>query len=176
MDSPGRLADTISAHLSLMLEVKQHVLELDDAQVRLEHVMKMLEGEIDVMQIEKKIRGRVKQQMEKNQREYYLNEQIKAIQKERGENEDGPSELEELANKIEKSGMPKEAKAKARAEFNKLKMMPAMSAEATVVRNYLDVLTNVPWKKRTKSHIDLKACQDKLDADHYGREKIKERI
>src|SRR3569623_848453 len=129
MDSPGRLADTISAHLSLMLEVKQHVLELDDAQVRLEHVMKMLEGEIDVMQIEKKIRGRVKQQMEKNQREYYLNEQI---------------------------------------------MMPAMSAEATVVRNYLDVLTNVPWKKRTKSHIDLKACQDKLDADHYGREKIKE--
>ena len=176
MDSPGRLADTISAHLSLKLEDKQHVLELDDAQVRLEHVMKMLEGEIDVMQIEKKIRGRVKQQMEKNQREYYLNEQIKAIQKELGENEDGPSEQEELAAKIEKSGMPKEAKNKARAEFNKLKMMPAMSAEATVVRNYLDVLTQVPWKKHTKTHIDLKACQDKLDADHYGLEKIKERI
>jgi ATP-dependent Lon protease len=176
MDSPGRLADTISAHLSLKLEDKQQVLELDDAKTRLEHVMKMLEGEIDVMQIEKKIRGRVKQQMEKNQREYYLNEQIKAIQKELGENEDGPSEQEELAMKIEKSGMPKEAKTKARAEFNKLKMMPAMSAEATVVRNYLDVLTQVPWKKRTKTHIDLKACQDKLDADHYGLEKIKERI
>ncbi len=177
MDSPGRLADTISAHLSLKLEDKQQVLEIGDPKTRLEQVAKMLEGEIDVMQIEKKIRGRVKTQMEKNQREYYLNEQIKAIQKELGEGEDGaPSEQEELAQKIEKSGMPKEAKTKARAEFNKLKMMPPMSAEATVVRNYLDVLTQVPWKKRTKTHIDLKACQDKLDADHYGLEKIKERI
>lgn len=177
MDSPGRLADTISAHLSLKLEDKQQVLEISDAKARLEQVSKMLEGEIDVMQIEKKIRGRVKTQMEKNQREYYLNEQIKAIQKELGEGEDGtPSEQEELAAKIEKSGMHKEAKTKARAEFNKLKMMPPMSAEATVVRNYLDVLTQVPWKKRTKTHIDLKACQDKLDADHYGLEKIKERI
>ena len=177
MDSPGRLADTISAHLSLKLEDKQQVLEIGDPKARLEQVAKMLEGEIDVMQIEKKIRGRVKTQMEKNQREYYLNEQIKAIQKELGEGEDGaPSEQEELAQKIEKSGMPKDAKTKARAEFNKLKMMPPMSAEATVVRNYLDVLTQVPWKKRTKTHIDLKACQDKLDADHYGLEKIKERI
>ena len=177
MDSPGRLADTISAHLSLKLEDKQQVLEIGDAKARLEQVSKMLEGEIDVMQIEKKIRGRVKTQMEKNQREYYLNEQIKAIQKELGEGEDGaPSEQEELAQKIEKSGMHKDAKTKARAEFNKLKMMPPMSAEATVVRNYLDVLTQVPWKKRTKTHIDLKACQEKLDADHYGLEKIKERI
>ncbi|MGH8539465.1 MAG: endopeptidase La [Stenotrophobium sp.] len=177
MDSPGRLADTISAHLNLKLEDKQRVLEIADAKARLEHVMKLLESEIDVMQIEKKIRGRVKQQMEKNQREYYLNEQIKAIQKELGETEDGaPSEQDELSAKIDKSGMPKEVKAKARAEFNKLKMMPAMSAEATVVRNYLDWLTQMPWKRRTKTHIDLKACQDKLDADHYGLEKIKERI
>jgi ATP-dependent Lon protease len=176
MDSPGRLADTISAHLNLKLEDKQQVLEIADAAARLEHVMKMLEAEIDVMQIEKKIRGRVKQQMEKNQREYYLNEQIKAIQKELGESEEGPSEQEELANKIERSGMHKEAKAKARAEFGKLKMMPPMSAEATVVRNYLDWLTQMPWKRRTKSHIDLKAAQARLDADHYGLEKIKERI
>ena len=176
MDSPGRLADTIAAHLNLKLEDKQQVLEISDAHKRLEHVFKMLEGEIDVMQIEKKIRGRVKQQMEKNQREYYLNEQIKAIQKELGENEDGPSEQDELSNKIEKSGMHKEAKAKARAEFNKLKMMPPMSAEATVVRNYLDWLTQMPWKRRSKVHIDLDACQQKLDADHYGLEKVKERV
>ncbi|WP_366514377.1 endopeptidase La [Solimonas flava] len=176
MDSPGRLADTIAAHLNLKLEDKQEVLEIDDAKARLEHVMRQLESEIDVLQIEKKIRTRVKQQMEKNQREYYLNEQMKAIQKELGENEEGPSEQEELANKIEKSGMHKEAKAKAVAELNKLKMMPPMSAEATVVRNYLDVLTSVPWKKRTKTHIDLDLAQQKLDEDHYGLEKIKERI
>ncbi|WP_020650100.1 endopeptidase La [Solimonas variicoloris] len=176
MDSPGRLADTIAAHLNLKLEDKQEVLEIDDAKARLEHVMRQLESEIDVLQIEKKIRTRVKQQMEKNQREYYLNEQMKAIQKELGENEEGPSEQEELANKIEKSGMHKEAKAKAVAELNKLKMMPPMSAEATVVRNYLDVLTSVPWKKRTKTHIDLDLAQQKLDEDHYGLDKIKERI
>ncbi|WP_441347696.1 endopeptidase La [Sinimarinibacterium sp. CAU 1509] len=176
MDSPGRLADTIAAHLSLKLEDKQDVLEIADAKVRLEHVMAQLEGEIDVLQIEKKIRSRVKSQMEKNQREYYLNEQMKAIQKELGEGEDGPSEQEELATKIEKAGMHKDAKAKAVAEFNKLKMMPPMSAEATVVRNYLDWLTQVPWKKRTKTHIDLEACQTKLDEDHYGLDKVKERI
>jgi ATP-dependent Lon protease len=176
MDSPGRLADTIAAHLSLKLEDKQQVLEIIDARKRLEHVFAQLEGEIDVLQIEKKIRGRVKQQMEKNQREYYLNEQMKAIQKELGEGEDAPNELEELNTRIEKSGMPKEARAKARTELNKLKMMPPMSAEATVVRNYLDVLTNVPWKKRSKSVIDLDACQKKLDEDHYGLEKVKERI
>ncbi|MFA5938505.1 MAG: endopeptidase La [Sinimarinibacterium sp.] len=176
MDSPGRLADTIAAHLNLKLEDKQEVLEIATPKARLEHVMAQLEGEIDVLQIEKKIRSRVKSQMEKNQREYYLNEQMKAIQKELGEGEEGPSEQEELAQKIEKAGMHKEAKTKATAEFNKLKMMPPMSAEATVVRNYLDWLTQVPWKKRTKTHIDLEACQAKLDADHYGLEKVKERV
>tara|TARA_R110001599_G_scaffold252633_6_gene452728 strand:- start:10653 stop:13052 length:2400 start_codon:yes stop_codon:yes gene_type:complete len=176
MDAPGRLADTIAAHLSLKLEDRQSVLEIDDARARLEYVLGQLDGEIDVMQIEKKIRGRVKQQMEKNQREYYLNEQMKAIQKEMGESEDGPSEQEELAERIEKAGMSKEARTKARAEFAKLKMMPPMSAEATVVRNYLDTLLQVPWKKRSKSVIDLAACQAKLDEDHYGLEKVKERI
>ncbi len=176
MDSPGRLADTIAAHLNLKLEDKQEVLEIADAKSRLEHVLSELEGEIDVLQIEKKIRSRVKTQMEKNQREYYLNEQMKAIQKELGEGEEGPSEQEEIAQKIEKAGMHKDAKTKAIAEFNKLKMMPPMSAEATVVRNYLDWLTQVPWKKRTKTHIDLEACQTKLDEDHYGLEKVKERI
>ncbi|MGH8445755.1 MAG: endopeptidase La [Solimonas sp.] len=176
MDSPGRLADTIAAHLNLKLEDKQEVLQIDDAKARLEHVMRQLESEIDVLQIEKKIRTRVKQQMEKNQREYYLNEQMKAIQKELGDNEDGPNEQEELANKVEKAGMHKEAKTKAVAELNKLKMMPPMSAEATVVRNYLDWLTQMPWKRRTKIHIDLDLAQQKLDEDHYGLEKVKERI
>ncbi|HSW13958.1 MAG TPA: endopeptidase La [Solimonas sp.] len=176
MDSPGRLADTIAAHLNLKLEDKQQVLEIQEPKPRLEHVASQLEGEIDVLQIEKKIRSRVKQQMEKNQREYYLNEQMKAIQKELGDNEDGPSELEDLTQKIERAGMHKEAKTKARAELNKLKMMPAMSAEATVVRNYLDWLTQMPWKRRSKTVIDLQACQDKLDKDHYGLDKVKERI
>ncbi|MDR3417358.1 MAG: endopeptidase La [Nevskia sp.] len=176
MDSPGRLADAIAAHLNLKLEDKQKVLELTDPKPRLEYVLGQLEGEIDILQIEKKIRGRVKSQMEKNQREYYLNEQIKAIQKELGELEDAPNEQEELARKIEKCGMPKAAKTKANAELNKLKMMPAMSAEATVVRNYLDWLTQVPWKKGTKARIDLTAAEKQLDTDHYGLEKVKERI
>jgi len=176
MDSPGRLADAIAAHLSLKLEDKQKVLEIGDPKPRLEYVLAQLEGEIDILQIEKKIRGRVKQQMEKNQREYYLNEQMKAIQKELGELEDAPNEQEELARKIAKAGMPKAAKTKATAELNKLKMMPAMSAEATVVRNYLDVMTQVPWKKATKANIDLPKAQDQLDSDHYGLEKVKERI
>ena len=163
MDSPGRLADAIAAHLNLKLEDKQKVLELTDPKPRLEYVLGQLEGEIDILQIEKKIRGRVKSQMEKNQREYYLNEQIKAIQKELGELEDAPNEQEELARKIDKSGMPKAAKGKANAELNKLKMMPAMSAEATVVRNYLDWLTQVPWKKTTKAVIDLAAAEKQLD-------------
>ncbi len=176
MDNPGRLADSIAAHLNLRLEDKQQVLEIADTKSRLEHVYAQLESEIDVLQIEKKIRGRVKQQMEKNQREYYLNEQMKAIQKELGENEDAPNEIEEYSNKIEKGGLSKEAKGKARAELNKLKQMPPMSAEATVVRNYLDWLTNVPWKKSTKARIDLAAAQAKLDEDHYGLDKVKERI
>jgi ATP-dependent Lon protease len=176
MDAPGRLADTIAAHLNLKLEDKQQVLEISNTRLRLEHVLAQLEGEIDVLQIEKKIRGRVKTQMEKNQREYYLNEQMKAIQKELGESEDAPNEQEEYARKIESSGMPKEAKTKARSELQKLKMMPPMSAEATVVRNYLDWLVQVPWKKATKTRIDLPLAQKKLDEDHYGLEKVKERI
>ena len=176
MDSPGRLADAIAAHLNLKLEDKQKVLELTDPKLRLEYVLGQLEGEIEILQIEKKIRGRVKQQMEKNQREYYLNEQMKAIQKELGELEDAPNEQEELARKIAKSGMPKAARTKANAELNKLKLMPAMSAEATVVRNYLDWLTQVPWKAATKAHIDLEAAEKQLDTDHYGLEKVKDRI
>jgi ATP-dependent Lon protease len=176
MDSPGRLADTIAAHLALRLDQKQQVLELEDVKERLEHVLALIEGEIEVLQIEKKIRGRVKQQMEKSQREYYLNEQMKAIQKELGEMEDGPNELEELGKKIEKAGMPKEVRAKANAELNKLKMMSPMSAEATVVRNYLDWLIGMPWKKRTKSQIDLEQAEKVLNEDHYGLEQVKERI
>lgn len=176
IDAPGRLADAIAAHLSLKLDEKQKVLEVSEPKQRLEHVLTQLETEIDILQVEKKIRGRVKAQMEKNQREYYLNEQMKAIQKELGELEDAPNEQEELARKIEKSGMPKAAKTKARAELNKLKMMPPMSAEATVVRNYLDWLTQVPWKAQTKARIDLAAAQQQLDADHYGLDKVKERI
>jgi ATP-dependent Lon protease len=155
IDEPGRLADTIAAHMSLKIEEKQRILEIEDVRDRLEHLMGMIEGEIDVLQIEKRIRGRVKQQMEKSQREYYLNEQMKAIQKELGELEDVPNEVEELEQKIEKAGMSKEAKTKAMSELNKLKMMSPMSAEATVVRNYIDWLVSVPWKKRTKILHDL---------------------
>ncbi|MFP5344243.1 MAG: endopeptidase La [Gammaproteobacteria bacterium] len=176
IDDPSRLADTVAAHMTLRLEEKQAVLEIADVRARLEHLLVALERELDLMQVEKRIRGRVKRQMEKNQREYYLNEQMKAIQKELGELEDVPNEMEELARKIKKSGMSKEALTKATAELNKLKMMSPMSAEATVVRNYLDWLTNVPWKKRTKISRDLKQAEDILEADHYGLEKVKERI
>ncbi|HET7923086.1 MAG TPA: LON peptidase substrate-binding domain-containing protein, partial [Gammaproteobacteria bacterium] len=176
IDSPGRLADTITAHMQLKLDEKQKILELEDVRARLEHVMALIEGEIDILQIEKRIRGRVKQQMEKSQREYYLNEQMKAIQKELGELEDAPNELEELGRRIEKAGMSKEAREKATTELNKLKLMSPMSAEATVVRNYVDWLVNVPWKKRTKALIDLGAAEKVLNEDHYGLEKVKERI
>lgn len=176
MDDPGRLADTIAAHLNLRLEDKQQVLERLVPSERVEFVLGLLEGEIEVLQVEKRIRGRVKQQMERSQREYYLNEQMKAIQKELGDMEEGPSEMEELTAKIEKAGMPKEIKTKAVTELNKLKMMSPMSAEATVVRNYLDWLVGVPWKKKTKSRIDLSMAQTFLDEDHYGLESVKERI
>ncbi len=176
IDDPARLADTIAAHMSLKIEEKQNILEIDTVRERLEHLMSLIEGEIDILQIEKRIRGRVKQQMEKSQREYYLNEQMKAIQKELGEMEDAPNEIEELSNKIEKAGMPKEVKAKATTELNKLKMMSPMSAEATVVRNYIDWLVGVPWKKKTKVRNDLTAAEQVLDEDHYGLEKVKERI
>ena len=176
IDEPSRLADTMAAHMALKLEEKQHALEIPDVRERLEHLMALMEGENDLLQMEKRIRGRVKRQMEKNQREYYLNEQMKAIQKELGEMDEAPNEIEELEQRIEKAGMPKEAKSKALSELNKLKLMSPMSAEATVVRNYIDALVAVPWKKRSKIHLDLEKAQQVLDEDHYGLEKVKERI
>jgi len=176
IDEPGRLADTIAAHMALKLDEKQRILEIENVRERLEHLMGMIEAEIDVLQIEKRIRGRVKQQMEKSQREYYLNEQMKAIQKELGEMDDVPNETDELQEKIDKAGMSKEAKTKVTAELNKLKMMSPMSAEATVVRNYIDWLVSVPWKKRSKIRHDLAMAEQVLDEDHYGLDKVKERI
>ena len=176
IEDPSRLVDTIAAHMSLKIDEKQNILELTDLRERLEHLMAMMESEIDLLQVEKRIRGRVKRQMEKSQREYYLNEQMKAIQKELGDMEDVPNELEELEKKIESAGMSKEAKNKAKAELGKLKMMSPMSAEATVVRNYLDWLVNVPWKKRSKVRHDLAKAEQVLEEDHYGLEKVKERI
>jgi ATP-dependent Lon protease len=176
IDDPGRLADTVAAHLSLKIEDKQQILEVQDVRQRLERILGVLESEIDLLQVEKRIRGRVKRQMEKSQREYYLNEQMKAIQKELGEMEEGPNEAEELQKKIEVAGMSKEAREKAESELKKLKMMSPMSAEATVVRNYIDWLLNVPWKKRTKIQKDLKKAEEILEHDHYGLEKVKERI
>ena len=176
IDDPGRLADTVAAHLSLKIEDKQQILEVQDVRERLEKILGVLESEIDLLQVEKRIRGRVKRQMEKSQREYYLNEQMKAIQKELGELDEGPNEAEEMAKKIAKAGMSKEAREKAESELKKLKMMSPMSAEATVVRNYIDWLVNVPWKKRSKIQKDLKKAEEILEADHYGLEKVKERI
>lgn len=176
IDDPSRLADTIAAHMTIKLDQKQQILELVDIRERLEHLIGVLESEIDLLQVEKRIRKRVKGQMEKTQREYYLNEQMKAIQKELGEMEEAPSEIEELAQSIEDAGMSKEAKEKALSELNKLKMMSPMSAEATVVRNYIEALTGVPWKKRTKVSHDIIKAEEILEADHYGLEKVKERI
>ncbi|WP_157071841.1 endopeptidase La [Steroidobacter denitrificans] len=176
IEQPGRLADNVAAHMSLKLDAKQKVLEIQDVRKRLEHILALIEGEMDVLQIEKRIRGRVKQQMEKSQREYYLNEQMKAIQKELGEIEDAPNELAELEQRIHKAGMPKEARDKALSEINKLKLMSPMSAEATVVRNYVDWLVKCPWKKKSKVHTDITVAEKVLDEDHYGLEKVKERI
>lgn len=176
IDDPGRLADTITAHLSLKVEDKQDLLETLDIGMRLERLMAAIETEIDLLQVEKRVRGRVKRQMEKSQREYYLNEQIKAIQKELGELGEEGNEMDQLESSIHKAGMPKEAKDKALAELNKLKLMSPMSAEATVVRNYLDWMLSVPWKKRNKIQFDLKKAENLLDKDHYGLEKVKERI
>jgi ATP-dependent Lon protease len=176
IEDPSRLVDTIAAHMSLKIDEKQNILEMTNLRERLEHLMTMMESEIDLLQVEKRIRGRVKRQMEKSQREYYLNEQMKAIQKELGDMDDVPNELEELEKKIETAGMSKEAKGKAKAELGKLKMMSPMSAEATVVRNYLDWLVNVPWKKRSKVRHDLAKAEQVLEEDHYGLEKVKERI
>ncbi|MCW5573928.1 MAG: endopeptidase La, partial [Steroidobacteraceae bacterium] len=176
IEQPGRLADTVAAHMALKLPEKQKVLEILDVKQRLEHILVAIEGEMDMLQIEKRIRGRVKSQMEKSQREYYLNEQMKAIQKELGDMEDGANELAEIEQKIQKAGMPKEARDKAVAELGKLKLMSPMSAEATVVRNYVDWLVKVPWKKRTKVIKDIARAEKVLDEDHYGLEKVKERI
>ena len=176
IDNPSRLADTIAAHMTIKIEEKQSILELAEVTARLERLMTLMEGEVDVLEMEKRIRGRVKQQMEKNQREYYLNEQMKAIQKELGEMEDVPNELEELARKIKKAGMPEAARAKAETELNKLKLMSPMSAEATVVRNYIDWIVAMPWKKRTKISHDLKRAEEILETEHYGLDKVKERI
>jgi ATP-dependent Lon protease len=175
INEAGRLADTISAHLTLKLEERQSVLEMLSATERLEHLLHLMESEIDILQVEKRIRGRVKRQMEKSQREYYLNEQVKAIQKELGEQDDN-AEMDELEKQIKTAGMTKEALAKVSAELKKLKMMSPMSAEASVVRNYIDTLVGLPWKKKTKISRDLTAAEQILDADHYGLEKVKERI
>ncbi|MDE1990600.1 MAG: endopeptidase La, partial [Betaproteobacteria bacterium] len=175
IDDPGRLADTIAAHLPLKLEQKQQILTMFDVKERIEHLLSVLESEIDILQVEKRIRGRVKRQMEKSQREYYLNEQVKAIQKELGDSEEG-ADLEELEKKIKAAHMPKEARVKAESEFKKLRLMSPMSAEATVVRNYIDTLVGLPWKKKTRVSNDLEACEQILDQDHYGLDKVKERI
>jgi len=175
IEEAGRLADTIAAHLPLKLEQKQEVLELFDIRVRIERLLSQLEAEIDILQVEKRIRGRVKRQMEKSQREYYLNEQVKAIQKELGEGEEG-ADLEELDKKISAAGMTKEAAAKAQSELKKLRLMSPMSAEATVVRNYIETLIGLPWRKKTRISKDLPEAEKVLDKDHWGLEKVKERI
>ena len=176
IDDPGRLADTIAAHMSLELTQKQDILEMFSVLKRLEHLVELMDAETDLFQVEKRIRGRVKKQMEKSQREYYLNEQMKAIQRELGDAGDEPTEHEELEKKILAAGMSKEAEAKAKAEFNKLKMMSPMSAEASVLRGYIDWMVNVPWSKKSKVRHDLKQAEETLDADHYGLEEVKDRI
>jgi ATP-dependent Lon protease len=175
IEEAGRLADTIAAHLPLKLEQKQQVLEMFEVKQRLEHLLSQLEAEIDILQVEKRIRGRVKRQMEKSQREYYLNEQVKAIQKELGEGEDG-ADLEDMEKRIKAARMPKDARKKVEMELKKLRLMSPMSAEATVVRNYIDILVGLPWKKKSKISKDIGAAEKILDADHYGLEKVKERI
>lgn len=176
IDEAARLADTIAAHMPLKLTDKQHVLELVDINDRIEYLLAMMESEIDLLQVEKRIRGRVKKQMEKSQREYYLNEQMKAIQKELGELDDAPDEFESLKKKIDEAKMPQEAREKTEQELQKLKMMSPMSAEATVVRGYIDWMISVPWHKRSKVKKNLAKAEEILNADHYGLERVKERI
>ncbi|HZX18060.1 MAG TPA: endopeptidase La, partial [Pseudomonas sp.] len=176
IDEPSRLVDTMAAHMVLKIEQKQEILEITDLAARVEHVLAQLDAEIDLLQVEKRIRGRVKKQMERSQREYYLNEQMKAIQKELGDSEEGHNELDELKKRIENAGLTAEAHTKANAELNKLKQMSPMSAEATVVRSYIDWLVNVPWKAQSKVRLDLARAEAILDADHYGLDEVKERI
>ena len=176
IDEPGRLVDTIASHMSLQIQEKQNLLELVSLQARIEHLMGLIESEIDLFQVEKRIRGRVKKQMEKSQREYYLNEQMKAIQKEMGEMDDAPNEAEELKQRIDDAGMPTEAKEKALSELNKLRMMSPMSSEASVVRTYIDWMVSIPWKARSKIRLDLDKAEEVLENDHYGLEEVKTRI
>lgn len=176
IDEPGRLVDTMAAHMALKIEQKQEILEVTELPARVEHVLALLDAEIDLLQVEKRIRGRVKKQMERSQREYYLNEQMKAIQKELGDIDEGHNELDELRKRIDNAGMSSEALSKANAELNKLKQMSPMSAEATVVRSYIDWLVNVPWKAESKVRLDLARAESILDADHYGLDEVKERI
>ena len=175
IDEPGRLADTVAAHLPLKLDQKQAVLEMFEVKKRLEHLLSLMEAELDILQVERRIRGRVKRQMEKSQREYYLNEQVKAIQKELGDMEEG-ADLDEMEKRVKAAHMPKEARTKAESELKKLRLMSPMSAEATVVRNYIETMVGLPWKKKSKISNDLIKAQDVLDADHYGLDKVKERI
>ena len=176
IDEPGRLVDTIASHMTLQIQEKQNLLELVSLPPRIEHLMSLIESEIDLFQVEKRIRGRVKKQMEKSQREYYLNEQMKAIQKEMGELDDSPNEAEELRQKIDAAGMPTEAKDKALSELNKLRMMSPMSSEASVVRTYIDWMVNIPWKARSKVRFDLDKAEQVLENDHYGLDEVKTRI
>ena len=176
IEDPGRLSDSVAAHMALKIEEKQKLLEIADEYQRLEHILSLVAEELDVLQIEKKIRNRVQKQMEKSQREYYLNEQMKAVQQELGELDDVPNETEEYRRKIKKSGMPADVRKKSEAEVNKLSMMTPMSAEATVVRNYLDWLVGVPWKKKSRIKKDLRIAEQILEEDHYGLDKVKERI
>ena len=175
IDEPGRMADTVAVQLPVKIEQKQEILETFSVHERLEKLLALIESELDILQVEKRIRGRVKRQMEKSQREYYLNEQVKAIQKELGEGEDG-ADMEEIDKKIKAARMPKEALKKAESEFKKLRLMSPMSAEATVVRNYIDTLTGLPWRKKSKVSTDLEKAEEILDQDHFGLEKVKERI
>ncbi|MGY9000799.1 MAG: endopeptidase La, partial [Rhodospirillales bacterium] len=176
IENASKLADTIASHLALKISEKQHLLEIGSISARMEQIISLIDGEIGVLQVEKKIRGRVKRQMEKTQREYYLNEQLKAIQKELGETDEGKDENAEIEEKIKKTKFSKEAKEKAQSELKKLRNMSPMSAEATVVRNYLDWMLDIPWKKRSRVSRDIKKAQDILNSDHYGLEKVKERI
>ncbi|MFP4386618.1 MAG: endopeptidase La, partial [Alphaproteobacteria bacterium] len=176
INDPSKMSDTVASHLALKIQQKQELLELANTAERLEHIYNLMEGEIGVLQVEKRVRSRVKRQMEKTQREYYLNEQMKAIQKELGEGESGLDEMGELEARIEKTKLPKEAKERAKAEMKKLRQMSPMSAEATVIRNYLDWILNVPWAKRSRVKKDIKKAKSVLDKDHYGLEKVKERI
>lgn len=176
IDDPSCLADTIAAHMTIRLEDKQAILETSNVMLRLERLMSFMEGEVDMLETEKRIRGRVKQQMEKNQRDYYLNEQIKAIQKELGDTDEAPSEMDELARKIKKAGMPEAARTKTETELGKLRQMSPMSAEATVVRNYIDWMISMPWRRRSKISHDLRQAEEILENEHYGLEKVKERI